>query len=903
MTTHFTIGRELESGVCETPTSSLGTITGGPIQLLSWLESQLGLELPEVSFTARMVPYLNCLQAQGGRGRFYAESMKQDEFGGARTLLQWRDAWYEAGWDGGGFDVDDSTRLLDMGTVEAIATADVPPGIGQRVRQVLDALRETSLDVKVSLLDSADVFPKAWQKLFTVLGAQSDAFDLSPGCIAESDLAVLQRRLLAKEERDDKVQLKGDGSVIVLRDGSPQLSAEWISRFAHAQLAGEFSVAVLASEYGATLDDSFTKAGFPRLGFAGTSFWRPVFQVLPLSLELLWKPLDPTVLLQFLTHPMGPIPANVRRPLAEVVAIEPGIGGDTWVYAVETAVAKATVGKPKEAAEHLKTELSARIDFWLNGPRFDAQSGADMLTLKDRVRRVSSWLSNAYAVQEDEDVASLYGAALSQSDELLRTLDRLEAVGVEKLPRESLRRLVEAVRGTGTSRPGRPWQCEPDQPQLHRAVSPAAFLEPVNTVIWWGCDKARLPSNYPWSMAELASLAKNGIELLPLNTQLEWQAETWLRPICAATERLVLVLHDNADGHHPIFDQLLAVAEGWVEQRVDRVMREPGLLSMIGGLPKTKTIQQQDLPQKVRWWKLSEDAAFTLREQESFSSLDKFLYGPYQWVLNYQAKIRPGTLFEIDDGPRLKGTLAHELIERFFNAHEAIRSIQLPEAENWARAAMDSLIEEKGAVLLVPGRQSEKEDFIAIVTRALLELIGHLQSAEVVKVEMEEELTGKFVGGGVRGTVDLIATNVRGECAIVDIKWGGFAYRRTTLVESRYLQLAVYAQLVHPALKQWPALGYFIVRDARMLILDNPYFPDAVIERPENGESLLEFWQRAENTWKWRKRQIESGLIEVTVTGTEPDEESSPGEAGLPMPDTFDAFDDYTVLTGWGERS
>ena len=41
----------------------------------------------------------------------------------------------------------------------------------------------------------------------------------------------------------------------------------------------------------------------------------------------------------------------------------------------------------------------------------------------------------------------------------------------------------------------------------------------------------------------------------------------------------------------------------------------------------------------------------------------------------------------------------------------------------------------------------------------------------------------------------------------------------------------------------------------------------------------------------------------VTVTGTEPDEDSSPGDAGLPMPETFDAFDDYTVLTGWDERS
>ena len=30
---------------------------------------------------------------------------------------------------------------------------------------------------------------------------------------------------------------------------------------------------------------------------------------------------------------------------------------------------------------------------------------------------------------------------------------------------------------------------------------------------------------------------------------------------------------------------------------------------------------------------------------------------------------------------------------------------------------------------------------------------------------------------------------------------------------------------------------------------------------------------------------------------------STSGEAGLPMAETFDAFDDYTVLTGWDERS
>ena len=52
-----------------------------------------------------------------------------------------------------------------------------------------------------------------------------------------------------------------------------------------------------------------------------------------------------------------------------------------------------------------------------------------------------------------------------------------------------------------------------------------------------------------------------------------------------------------------------------------------------------------------------------------------------------------------------------------------------------------------------------------------------------------------------------------------------------------------------------------------------------------------------------RRQQIENGLIEVPITGTEPDEDSAPGELGLETPETFDRFDDYTVLTGWEDDS
>lgn len=902
MTVNIEVGKGLNGPVCRIPDSSLGRLTVGPDRLLSWLESQLGLELPEASFTSRMVQYLSCLQEQDS-DRFYTESLAQDEFGVARTLLQWRDAWFEAGWDGAGFDPGASTRLLDMGTVEGLAADTVPLGTGQRVQRVLTALLTTDLDVSVTLLDAPESFPAVWQQLFQQLGAVSSPWQAEPQCLGDSDLAKLQWALISNHRSDEKEQLSGDGSVLVLRDGSPQLSAAWVARFAHQQLDEIGTVAVLAMDNGATLDDALTDAGYPRLGFGDRSFWRPVFQVLPLSLELLWRPLNPVVLLQFLAHPMGPIPSRIRRKLAEVVASEPGIGGDTWLRTVETALDKAVADEPADAAKEKREALSSNIDFWLNSERFDPQPGIPLEVLKPRIQRVSQWLSTASAVQEDEAVANLYSAGLGQSNELYRTIERLQQAGTEHLSRESIRRLVEAVRGTGVSRPGRPWQCQPGSPQLLRAESPAGMIEAVPTVIWWGCDREQLPSSYPWSRSEQASLAMAGVSLLPLDTQLEWQAGTWLRPILSAQERLVLVLHDDAESHHPVFDQIVAVAEGWAEARVDKVMREPATLAFANRLPETRAIPQQPIPAKSRWWKLPDGQALTARDVESYSSLEKFLYGPYQWVLNYKARIRPGALAELGDGSLLKGSLAHVLFERFFSTHADIAAIDPGAAEKWARMSLVDLIQKCGAVLLTPGRQAEKEDFVATVVRALRELIGHLQSANVVQISMEASYQGRFCGGAMQGTIDMHATNANGETAVVDIKWGGFEYRRKTLTESAYLQLAVYAQLSHQQKKQWPVLGYFIIRDARMLVLESNYFPNAVIELTENGESLLEFWQRAEKTWKWRREQLDQGLIEVTVTDTEPNTDSAAGEHGLLMPETFDKFDDYTVLTGWSAES
>ena len=91
--------------------------------------------------------------------------------------------------------------------------------------------------------------------------------------------------------------------------------------------------------------------------------------------------------------------------------------------------------------------------------------------------------------------------------------------------------------------------------------------------------------------------------------------------------------------------------------------------------------------------------------------------------------------------------------------------------------------------------------------------------------------------------------------------------------------------------------------DAHLLSLNHGFFPNAEILKPGGEESAAQYWQRFEQTWRWRRAQFDRGLVEVTVTDTEPTAESLPGDDGLPMPGTSDSFNDYRVLTGWGANA
>jgi hypothetical protein len=74
-------------------------------------------------------------------------------------------------------------------------------------------------------------------------------------------------------------------------------------------------------------------------------------------------------------------------------------------------------------------------------------------------------------------------------------------------------------------------------------------------VVWWDLQAISTQATYPWSRQELRQLTEQGVLLPDLDQQLQKQALSWLKPINAAQERLVIVLHESDEAHHPLWNQ------------------------------------------------------------------------------------------------------------------------------------------------------------------------------------------------------------------------------------------------------------------------------------------------------------------------------------------------------------
>lgn len=903
----ITFGMGLDGWRAPRGTRDIGHLVCGPMGLVGALELRLGLASPAVSAARRVVQYQGALGlALSGGERFYGESLSKDPLSTAETLLTWRDELRLAGWRGDALP-DAPPRLRDLADVEASAKGTLAPGLGDRLEAVLAAMRERSPKIEgVDVVDAEGHLPALLRSTLAGLGASFGSHTQVPLAPEGTNLRRLQEALAAGASGQIPWNRQGDDSVRIWTAGSEATLGRAVAQLLERVRAAQASAVLVAPAFGRPLDAALAAMDAPLVAIPSPSRHRAILQVLPLALRLRWQPLDPSHLLEFLSHVVSPIHGGLRRALARVAAEFPGIGSTAWVTALQER--RARIDEDVPDAKN-RADAQARLDRdlaeWIETERFDRIMGAPGAKLAETCDRVARWAGKRANAGDEAASRPHFVAAALQASELAEILR-----GTETIRPAGLERLGAAISGHGIA----PCDEVAELGCADHVRDPGAILDPAQHVIWWGFEAPTVPMPLPWTKGERQALAARGVELLPVPAALDRASAAAARPILAASASVTLIVPRRRTNepirHHPLHDRLDAMVEGGAPVTdIDALVAAHDEALSLDAQP------HRPLQPLRRWWQIADPARLARRDEESFSSLDDFVYQPFAWVLRYKARLLPGSLLQnqIASEGRQHGNLMHRVAEYLFAQGATIdwRTVSQEALNRWIDQRWEPLLRAEGANFLLPGRRAEAFRLRDGTARAMWRLIGSLRRAGVERAIPDVDPgTAASPVGHLRGKIDLEAERQDGSLAVVDLKAGGRERRTDELGDNVQLQLAVYGYLLRAARGgDWPEGAYFILKDSAMLAQGHGFFPNARLVPPKEPEGgLAACWERFVEVWRWRRGQMDGGWIEVPVEGTKPADDRGP-EGGSDPPYKAWAhnvkdprYDDFVNLTGWGQH-
>jgi ATP-dependent helicase/nuclease subunit B len=888
----------------------LGEPAWSPAQLLRDLHLRLGLPRTEATAAERVPTYARRLDAIIRSASesaiatampFYARSFAVDSLGTAKTLLAWRDALVDAGWNGkvvaGGGD-----RLDALAVIEARAQTDgeaLPPGRADCLVHIEEELRSSSkhrVYDALTLVEDHTLWPARWRSVFELLEQRGaivthlvpELADHPRAAIAagagSTDLGVLQQMLrgdLPSRRKDEGSAIKGDGTLLLLRGDTPgdlaELTAALLAKHRH-------DAVVVRGGGGALLDTALARHGLPQQGEAGSSEWRPAMQLLPLALELAYEPRDPYRVLELLTLPVGPFQGMLGAQLARAVSKQPGVGGTEWTQQKAKAAERLRESRVRAGGadpDAYVAERMQRVTDWIETPCIAAVDGPGapreaLLGVATRVRR---FLQKRYALPEGRGV-DVYGAALSQADAMVAALARDHH---DFIRREEMRHLLDSVvRGAdslelSTETAGR----------IDHVDHPSALLAPASTVVFWGFvgGTERRPTLPPWHRAECVALEAAGVVFPDPGKLLAIESEAWRRGILAARERVIFVVPATVKGEavapHPTWDEIAARLGLHDEKAAACVTRYPqailasrvadGANASANGLVALTTIDPLRLPEGRGEWIIpaARIAAADDVLQTSATALDTLASCPLRFVLSRYAKLRPGALAKVASGPLLNGSLGHRLVEELHRE----RAFDLDDGAFAVRAesVLEALLPTEGATLLLAGAGFERSQLVPQLVKAMRELRFYLVDSGWHIAAVEEAVETTSTIGTLSGRIDMRLENDEGKQAVLDLKWGASSYKEL-LEGGRAVQLAAYVHALYAKAPKAPRVpkhslppaAYFTLSGAKVLTADKRMGMSE--DNTLDGATLDDTWRRVEKTARLVQESLRSGKIYVAAT-------------------------------------
>jgi hypothetical protein len=409
---------------------------GGPETLLRWLESQLGLLEEPVPLFNRINEFACALESVPNT--CFAKSLGTDRWATASELLLRFEELRLAGWNETHYAelppvVQDLARVTC--TLQQLLS---DPSI--RLKRIVDALNNGQVlpQHKCILWDPLNRWPTLFRDVLVRLDRE-DAPIVPSMAPPGTALASLQQQVVSSDIKT----VNPDKSFRWIRSRSILGVCEAIA-FAlgcEPDLLDRTVVYCENSTAALCLDGCLSRLGLPTMGASLYTLSHPVLQVLPITLRLCWEPVDPELLLDFLSLPIGPIPRYAAKRLSEALAEQPGLGSAAWERVWQELC------DPKNDPE---CKLAAKLKTWLGCDRTMYGQPLPVNIVQERCRLAAHWAASRASAMENDAMANpeiidaLHIAAGQAS-----ALGELAASQGNSITEPQLGRLLEAVAADG----------------------------------------------------------------------------------------------------------------------------------------------------------------------------------------------------------------------------------------------------------------------------------------------------------------------------------------------------------------------------------------------------------------------------------------------------------------------
>jgi len=848
--------------------------------LLELMELHLGLKTKDIKDAIRISSYKKAIhKAIEENGRLYIkDSYEVDDWGTSKHLLKWRDELQIGLWN---FDCSDPQleRLYALSEIEK-HTNNLPLGVNDRWRYVLDEIRRWKYKwpiYKITVYETKEYIHPFFKALFEVLSKKKIEIQWyeCQYSFHDNDLSAFQKKL-SSQSKLDKVKLKNDGSLYVLKGENEKVIADALGEFTLSN-RGVVPLYVISSR-GQILEDAFINRGFPACGYSSTLEDSAFDQLLILITVFLWKPLDPERLIQYLTLPNAPIDKKLRLALAKIYANKTSIHNDDWHKTIE--------GHADKHQNSIK-KLQKKIDYWFDRKTYDPAKGAPSKQIVFLFQDLKSWadkykvqLINQSSFDIESENTKKYEGIVEVIDERIAPLKKLsnqcksfidlinsETKGDDLIEPIKLNKWLNSLDEDSYSTFNKI-----EKGALEYVMHPANITSNTEELIYWNfIDPGNPISNHTdWTDEEKLVLKDTHIHQ-SANIINQWFSHM-SNAILKTRKKLILCIPSKSLGEsidpHPLYNDLVATFDSIDPITIDVNLNYKKL--NIGDQSITlKLYTKSELPKsKIAWYFQPSDMITSekliKREAESYTSLSKLFYYPHAYFLNYQLGIKPIDIPEVSITPLLKGNIAHRTAEELWKIEDILSCDEVTLLQT-IETQLDKIIESEGAVFLLPKNKVNLMEFGRTVKQSLLHLTQSIKNNGWSILEAEQKhLVQNHIP--LLGLIDLVLVRGENEIAIVDLKWGGLTKRKKELLDEQELQLIIYDQLMKDKYAEIH-LHYYIITSQEFVSRTDQAFKDAIVIGTDLAENLHRkaLWDKMVNTYRERWKQIESGHIEVGI--------------------------------------